>query len=224
MCYTITMSNTQVIINYIQKQSIGSIVSYESFEKDIKSVHIPRNSLRKTVSRIAQKGMIKRVHDGGYKVISNKRIKIFVYGSLKRKCSNHKLLKDHATFIGAAKTIKKFAMYKAKYGNFPRLVETKSNSAKQVYGEIYEIYNPEFLTQLDQFEGLEYERIKIKVETATNEIKTVETYVSPYGRLPDENVELLERWKEKKIKINKSQIIDRLYMKIAKERQSHHVS
>lgn len=223
MCYTICMSNTQEIISYIQKQSIGSIVSYDSFEKDIRNIRIPRNSLRKTVSRVVQKGMIERMNCGEFKVLSNTSIKIFVYGSLKRRCSNHTLLKENATFLGTATTIKRFAMYKARYGNFPRLIETKSKYAKQICGEIYEIYNPSFLEKLDHFEGLEYERVKIKVKTSTDRIKIVEAYVNHYGQLPDD-VEFLEKWEERKITIDKNKIINSLYAKISIERRLDGVS
>lgn len=212
------MSNTQRIISCIEKQSIGSIVDYEYFTKSIKANNISRASLRKTISRIAQKGMIKRLDEGKYKVLNNKRIRIFVYGSLMRNCINHKIIKDDATFLCTAKTVKKFAMFQANYGNFPRLVETDSKYAKHIHGEIYDLFSTDLLKKLDQFEGFEYTRKKIKIQTSDGNIQTVFVYVNQYARFPH-NVPLLERWLEKKVTINKTAVIDNLRKKIAEERK-----
>lgn len=196
------MSNIEICISFIEKQSIGAIVNYKQFEKSSDKVPVKQTTIRKSFSRLVQKGMLKRVDDGAYKIMSNKRFRVFVYGSLKRKCINHGVIKDNATFISTAISVKKYAMFKAEYGNFPRLVKTNSKNAKHVHGEIYDVYNENFLRQLDQFEGYRYKRTKIKVQLSSGKIEVVNAYVNEYEHVP-RNVILLEKWKDEKSSVKK---------------------
>jgi len=210
------MSNIETCISFIEKQSIGAIVNYKQVKKRLDETPVQETTIRKSFSRLVTKGMVKRVDNGTYKIISNKRFRVFVYGSLKRKCINHNIIKDNATFISTASTVKKYAMFKAKYGNFPRLIKTNSKFAKHIHGEIYDVYSENTLRQLDHFEGIQYSRIKIKVEISSGEIETVYAYVNEYEHIP-RNVVLLDRWKDTRHTINKSDIIKKLNAKIEQQ-------
>lgn len=212
------MSNIETCISFIEKQNVGTVVNYKQVEKRLSEVSLKRTTIRKSFSRLVAKGMVKRVDNGAYKVVSNKRFRIFIYGSLKRKCINHGVIKDNATFISTATTIKKYAMFKAEYGNFPRLLKTSSKFAKHIHGEVYDVYSEDFLKQLDQFEGLQYNRIKIKVETSSGETETVYAYVNEHEYIP-RNVLLLDKWKDKRRSINKSEVMRRLRDKIEQQKR-----
>ena len=101
------MSNIETCISFIEKQNIGATVNYQQVEKKFDVTSVQRTTLRKSFSRLTEKGMVKRINNGMYQVISNERFRIFVYGSLKRKCLNHGIIKDNATFISTAITEKK---------------------------------------------------------------------------------------------------------------------
>lgn len=212
------MSNIEICISFIEKQNIGAIVNYNQLERRLYRVPIQRTTIRKSFSRLVQKGMVKRVDDGAYKVISNKRFRVFIYGSLKRKCINHGVIKDNATFVSTATTVTKYAMFKAEYGNFPRLVKTNSKNAKQIQGEIYDVYNEDFLRQLDQFEGHRYNRTKIKVELSSGEIEIVYAYVNEYEHVP-RNVAFLDRWKDEKPSVKKSDVMKKIKAKIQEQKK-----
>ncbi len=212
------MSNIETCISFIEKQSIGTIVNYKQVEKRLNETSLQRTTTRKSFSRLVAKGMVKRVDSGTYKIISNKRFRIFVYGSLKRKCINHGVIKDNATFISTATTIKKYAMFKAEYGNFPRLLKTSSKLAKHIYGEVYDVYNEDSLEQLDRFEGLQYNRIKIKVETSFGETETVYAYINEHEHIP-RNVVFLDKWRDKRRSINKADIMKKFRDKIEQQKR-----
>jgi len=215
------MSNIKTCISYIEKQNIGTIVTYKEIVKQLSNIDEQKTTIRKSFSRLVEKGMVKRVDNGTYKILSNKRFRIFVYGSLKRKCINHGVIKNNATFISTAIAIKKYAMFKAEYGNFPRLMTTNSKYAKHIHGEVYDVYSEDALRQLDQFEGLQYNRMKIKVKMASGEIETVYAYINESEYVP-RNVILLDRWKDRKPVINKREILRKLNEKIEQQKMMLH--
>lgn len=212
------MSNIEICISFIEKQTIGTTVNYKQVEKGLDATSVQKTTLRKSFSRLTEKGMIKRLNNGTYKVISNKRFRIFVYGSLKRKCVNHGVIKENATFISSAITVKKYAMFKAEYGNFPRLIKTNSKFAKHIYGEIYDIYNENALSEIDKFEGINYSRVKIKVQMSSGEIETVYAYVNEHQHVP-RDVVFLDKWKEKRASINKKGVIKKFRDKIEQQKR-----
>lgn len=212
------MSNIEICIGFVEKQKIGSVVNYKQIEKRLEAIPLQRTTIRKSFSRLVEKGMVKRVDSGCYKIISNQRFRIFVYGSLKRKCINHGIIKDNATFIGTAVTVKKYAMFKSEYGNFPRLINTNSQFAKHIHGEIYDIYNEEVLMQLDQFEGIQYNRTKVKIKTFSGEVETVYAYINEHQHIP-RNVVFLDRWQDKRGMINKSDVMKKFRDKIEQQRR-----
>lgn len=212
------MSNIETCISFIEKQNIGEIVSYNQLDRWLYQEPVQRTTIRKSFSRLVKKGMVKRVDDGAYKIISNKRFRVFVYGSLKRKCINHGVIKDNATFISTATSVKEYAMFKAEYGNFPRLVKTNSKNAKHIQGEIYDVYNEDFLRQLDQFEGYRYKRTKIKVQLSSGKIELVYAYVNEHEHVP-RNVVLLDRWKDEKSSVKKSDVMKKIKAKIEEQKK-----
>ena len=212
------MSNIETCISFIEKQNVGTIVNYEQVEKRFNEISVQRTTMRKSFSRLVEKKMLKRVNDGNYKIISNRRFRIFVYGSLKRKCINHGIIKNNATFISTATTIKKYAMFKAEYGNFPRLIKTSSKFAKHINGEVYDVYSEDSLVQLDKFEGIQYNRIKVKVEMSSGEVETVYAYVNEHEHIPN-NVVLLDKWKDKRCNIDKHNVMKKLREKIEQQKR-----
>lgn len=73
---------------------------------------------------------------------------VFVYGTLKKNQSNHRLL-NNAKFIGEATTIDKFVL--VDFGSFPTLAKPEKNmTGYSIHGEVYELNN---FDRLDQLEG-----------------------------------------------------------------------
>jgi gamma-glutamylcyclotransferase (GGCT)/AIG2-like uncharacterized protein YtfP len=74
---------------------------------------------------------------------------IFVYGTLKRGCSNHYYLAGQ-TFVGPARTRPGYRLYD--HGGYPGLV-AKPDDREGVAGEVWAV-DEEALRQLDHFEGV----------------------------------------------------------------------
>jgi gamma-glutamylaminecyclotransferase len=74
---------------------------------------------------------------------------LFLYGTLKRGCSNHYYLAGQ-TFIGAAHTPPGYRLYDL--GGYPGIVP-KPDDREGVIGEVWSV-DDEALKQLDHFEGV----------------------------------------------------------------------
>ena len=74
---------------------------------------------------------------------------LFVYGTLKRGCSNHHFLEDQE-FIGEARTVPGFRLYEL--GGHPGMVATAADR-DGVTGEIWAV-DAEALVRLDGLEGI----------------------------------------------------------------------
>ncbi len=74
---------------------------------------------------------------------------IFVYGTLKRGCSNHHFLAEQR-FVGEARTAPGFRLYEL--GGYPGMV-AKTDDPDGVTGEIWAV-DPAALVRLDALEGL----------------------------------------------------------------------
>jgi gamma-glutamylcyclotransferase (GGCT)/AIG2-like uncharacterized protein YtfP len=86
-------------------------------------------------------------------------MKVFIYGTLKRKRKNHCFLKALAAkFLKEAETKPKFLLIVNKNTNIPYLLEGGNVSVK---GEVYEI-DEKFIPALDAFES-SYSRKKIRL-------------------------------------------------------------
>lgn len=105
--------------------------------------------------------------------------RLFVYGSLMKGYSNHRVL-DGARFIGRSKTMQGFRMHSLEF--YPGVCHD-ADSGSQVHGEIYEV-DADVLTRVDRLEGHPrfYRRTLIQLEDGT----TAETYL-----LRDDQVENL---------------------------------
>jgi gamma-glutamylaminecyclotransferase len=75
---------------------------------------------------------------------------LFVYGTLKRGCSNHGLLAGQR-FIGVARTAPGYRLYDL--GSYPGLVADAAD-ARGVIGEVWSV-DPPALLRLDELEGVD---------------------------------------------------------------------
>lgn len=99
---------------------------------------------------------------------------IFVYGTLKRRGSNHRFLAGQQ-FMGEARTVSGYVLYSL--GDYPGMVRS-SDLAHFVTGEVWQV-DPAGVAKLDKLEGtLEglYERVGISLEPPF-ERSSIETYL-----------------------------------------------
>ncbi len=87
---------------------------------------------------------------------------VFVYGTLKRGCSNHREMADQA-FVAEARTVPGFRLFDV--GGYPGLVPWPEDT-EGVEGEIWSV-NDATLARLDAFEGVDeglYERKPVPLQ------------------------------------------------------------
>lgn len=101
---------------------------------------------------------------------------IFVYGTLKRGCGSHYILRD-AVFIGRARTRDYYALYLLA-GGLPAVVK---NPLSQIRGELFHVSN-HILEKVDLFEGHPsfYRREEVVVIDEHNKMRNAFIYF--YGR------------------------------------------
>jgi gamma-glutamylaminecyclotransferase len=116
---------------------------------------------------------------------------LFVYGTLKRGCRNHRQLADQ-TFVGDARTAPGFRLYNL--GEYPGLVPVPTDR-DGVRGEVWSV-DAAGLKRLDRFEGVQeglYRREPIPLEPPFADQK-VHAYIY---ELPIETApEVGPEWKE----------------------------
>ena len=103
---------------------------------------------------------------------------LFVYGTLKRGCSNHRQMTG-LTFVGKARTQPGFRLYDV--GGYPGLVAV-SDERDGVHGEVWAVDDAD-LERLDRFEGVAeglYRREAVPLAAPFN-AKTVDAYVFASG-------------------------------------------
>jgi gamma-glutamylaminecyclotransferase len=125
-------------------------------------------------------------------------MKIFVYGTLKTHCCNHKFLKSISNGKPLkVKTMQKYPMYKSEY-YFPYLVD-KPGYGEYITGELYDI-DEKFISKLDEFEGVPdlYQKGLIDVMCGSEFHMNVNCYFkSKTSSLEElENKRLLSEWTE----------------------------
>jgi len=113
--------------------------------------------------------------------------KVFVYGSLLSKLSNHRVLGDSKMIT--KDSINGFTMYSL--GPFPALV-LNENSSVEISGEVYEV-DSNTMTRLDNLEG--YPSFYDRMEVTTNNGHQAFVYYIKGNRLYDVEVES-GNWKE----------------------------
>ncbi len=144
----------------INTLAIDQIVPFSFVDMD----GISKDTIRKYLHRLHERGMISIVKRGYFKRIEPFHEFLFVYGSLKKGFDNDKLLEKSTRRLGKALTVGKFGMFEDSFGNYPYLIKKPIN---RIIGELYEIQRKELLDQIDEFEGAPdyYQRKKIKVKT-----------------------------------------------------------
>ena len=93
--------------------------------------------------------------------------KLFVYGTLMRKAKHpmHKVLSRYARYLGEAKACGRLYLI----ADYPGMVEDL-HCRERVKGELYEILDKKRLfSALDRYEGAEYEKRVVSVETKEGE-------------------------------------------------------
>jgi len=189
------------IIDKIERQ-INSLVIDEVVPFSyIKLKDISKDTIRKYLHRLHDRGLISIEKRGYFKKIEPFNEFLFVYGSLKKGFDNHNLLTKYAKRVGKASTVGKFAMYEDNFGNYPYLVR---EPIAKVMGELYEIKRKELLDKIDEFEGVPeyYQRKKIKVKTHKG-VNLAFVYIREDEEIPKEQ-EPLKMWENTiNYKVNK---------------------
>ncbi len=106
------------------------------------------------------------------------RFLLFVYGTLKRGCANHRHLADQI-FVGAARTLAGHRLYHL--GEYPGLVPAPDDRTG-VSGEVWSV-TPAALARLDAFEGVPeglYRREPVPLQPPFAD-QRVETYLYNLG-------------------------------------------
>jgi gamma-glutamylaminecyclotransferase len=103
-----------------------------------------------------------------------KRI-IFVYGTLKKGCSNYnRLLKGQSDFMGEAETVERMCM--VDLGYFPGVLSVPPTST--IKGELFGV-SDEIVELLDRLEGHPtfYRRTPVRILTSVGSTITAEIYI-----------------------------------------------
>jgi len=179
------------IIDKIERQINNLVIDEVVPFSYIKLKDISKDTIRKYLHRLHDRGLISIEKRGYFKKIEPFNEFLFVYGSLKKGFDNHNLLTKYAKRVGKASTVGKFAMYEDSFGNYPYLVK---EPITKVIGELYEIKRKELLDKIDEFEGVPeyYQRKKIKVKTHKG-VNLAFVYIREDENIPKEQ-EPLKIW------------------------------
>lgn len=162
-----------------KSEQIKKFIKKLPFHKDFTFKYVRENlpELSTDVVRVN----LHRLHDSGMITIKDKgvfskedesfEVYLFVYGSLKKGFENEHIL-DKARYISKADTVRKFAMYKSKGGEYPYLLKNKA--LNRIEGELYKIARKDLLKKIDFFEGSPdyYARESIEVKTRSTKFST----------------------------------------------------
>ena len=176
------------IEHQIQQLPMHTVMPFSQLKREDVSV----DTLRKTLHRLHDKGVITITSRGYFQREEPFRELIFVYGSLKKGFDNHHLLSKYAKRLGKAITVGKFGMFEDSFGNYPYLVPVPK---MRIHGELYSIERKELLERLDAFEGAPeyYERKKILVKSHHGTQRAY-VYIQPHTAVPHDQQPLRE-WK-----------------------------
>ena len=123
------------------------------------------------------------------------RTLVFVYGTLKRGCSNHAYLGGQI-YVGDASTVPGFSLYEL--DGYPGMVATNSEVSESVTGEVWSV-DAAGLGQLDRLEGIAeglYHREPVPLLPPFND-RLVQTYL--YARSIAGRRKLGGTWMEKPV-------------------------
>jgi gamma-glutamylcyclotransferase (GGCT)/AIG2-like uncharacterized protein YtfP len=132
---------------------------------------------------------------------------IFVYGTLKRNKSNHRVIEKNSRYVTTAFTAdKSFIMKETKGGHIPVVLGTlgdkDQSQAARVQGEVY-LVPTSMMERLDEFEqnGVLYRRAKLCVNTADKQRFIAWTYLGiKTAWINDVNLGWAPKWTTKKDK------------------------
>ncbi len=136
------------IPDLIQKMSLDKEFSISSLELPDS---VNGNSVRTVLARLVKQGNITRVKPGYYKKTEIFEQFLFVYGSMKRGCPNHRRVQN-SEYIGTYHTIGYYTMYADSSNQFPYVVEDEKRYS--IRGELYKITKQENFDAIDQLEGV----------------------------------------------------------------------
>ena len=106
---------------------------------------------------------------------------VFVYGTLRKGQCNHRYFLDRSTFLGMAKTKRRYALY----GNWVPFL-SRTGSVSRVTGEVYSI-DDATLSRLDELEGhpdaYKREQDEVVLEDGTELIAWIYFYDAAPGDL-----------------------------------------
>lgn len=105
----------------------------------------------------------------------SKTIRVFVYGTLKRGCDNHRILLVNSKFVSNAKTLHPYPMV-CKYPSLPYLIDAEGEGFC-MYGEVYDVGYRTML-RLDELKGYpdHYTRREIEVVLDDGSIAKATSY------------------------------------------------
>ncbi len=107
-------------------------------------------------------------------------VTLFVYGTLKRGCSNHGVLRG-AEFAGEAATEPAYLLFNC--GSYPGLVRAgKGEAGTAIRGELYCV-DEELLAALDRFENVPLEYVRETIRLADGGEAQTYFYVPPFSGL-----------------------------------------
>jgi gamma-glutamylcyclotransferase (GGCT)/AIG2-like uncharacterized protein YtfP len=115
---------------------------------------------------------------------------VFVYGTLKRGCGNHRYLEGQA-FVGTARTAPGFALFDV--GGYPGMVRAPGGAS--VSGEVWSV-DEDCLARLDELEGTDeglYRRETVPLEGPPGESEA-QAYV--YLKSTEGLVALGDSWRQ----------------------------
>jgi len=200
------MQTIDILERKINTLLIDQIVPFSFVDMD----GISKDTIRKYLHRLHERGMISIVKRGYFKRIEPFHEFLFVYGSLKKGFDNDKLLEKSTRRLGKALTVGKFGMFEDSFGNYPYLIKKPIN---RIIGELYEIQRKELLDQIDEFEGAPdyYQRKKIKVK-AHHGVQFAYAYIREGIETPEDQIPLKvwENNTESKVEQLKN-FLERLY-------------
>lgn len=116
-------------------------------------------------------------------------VTLFVYGTLKRGCRNHGVMR-RAQFLGEAAIEAEYLLVNC--GSYPGLVRAANGQARcSIRGELYRV-DEKLLAELDRFEGVPREYVRELIRLADGSVAETYIYV-----LPVEGLAILGReWSE----------------------------
>ena len=186
------MNKTLLIKNVIKKLSTNKEYSFKYIRNCIADYNIDASISRVILHRLHKQGIITIVNKGTFIKEDDKfEVNLFVYGSLKRGFLNDMIMSD-AVYVCKAVTVRKFAMYKSKNGDYPYLIKNKPIC--NIKGELYRVKRKDVLFHIDEFEGSPsyYTREAINIQTRSGRQRAYTYFYM--NQKEHKNQQAIEEW------------------------------